>query len=151
MSTLAVFLALGGGLAFALANNSVKSRHIAPGAVRSVDVRNNGLTATDIALGCPAGMTRSGEICHDTSTRGPDDWAAAMLDCQNEGKRLPDTAEGNFIFPVIPNTSGVWTGDYLGGTDANVIAKGPSGALIWDNENNIAALGEYRCVITPQD
>ncbi len=38
MATLATFLALGGGIAWALANNSVKSRHIQDGQVRSGDL-----------------------------------------------------------------------------------------------------------------
>ena len=40
MATIAVFLALGGGLAWALSNNSVKSRHIKNGQVRSADTAN---------------------------------------------------------------------------------------------------------------
>ena len=37
-ATLALFLALSGGIAWALANNSVKSRHIAPNAAKGADV-----------------------------------------------------------------------------------------------------------------
>jgi hypothetical protein len=40
MSTLAVFLALGGGVAWALANNSVKSKHIVNEQVKAQDIAN---------------------------------------------------------------------------------------------------------------
>ncbi len=50
VSVLALFIALGLGTAWAagLANNSVKSKHIKDGQVKSADVRNNGLTGNDI-------------------------------------------------------------------------------------------------------
>jgi hypothetical protein len=40
MATIAVFLALGGGVAWALANDSVKSKHIKDGQVKSQDLSN---------------------------------------------------------------------------------------------------------------
>ncbi len=46
---LALFIALSGSAyAAGLANNSVKSKHIKDGQVKSADVRNNGLTGNDI-------------------------------------------------------------------------------------------------------
>jgi hypothetical protein len=58
VATLALFLALGGGIAFAIANNSVKSRHIVNGQVKRADIKgqavnsakvaNNSLTGADI-------------------------------------------------------------------------------------------------------
>ena len=44
MSTIAVFLALTGGLAWALDRNSVKSKHIVNGTIRSIDVAGDALT-----------------------------------------------------------------------------------------------------------
>lgn len=41
MATIAVFLALGGGIAWALANNSVKSKHIKNGQVKFADIADN--------------------------------------------------------------------------------------------------------------
>jgi hypothetical protein len=50
MATVAVFLALGGGIAWALANNSVRSKHIKDGQVKSGDlndtVESQGFTYT---------------------------------------------------------------------------------------------------------
>jgi hypothetical protein len=51
MSTIAVFLALAGGataIAAALAKNSVKSRHIAPGAVKTSDLGRNAATGAKV-------------------------------------------------------------------------------------------------------
>jgi hypothetical protein len=48
-ATLALFLALSGGLAWALANNSVKSRHIAPNAATGADVKETSLRGVDAA------------------------------------------------------------------------------------------------------
>lgn len=47
-ATIAVFLALGGGVAWALGTNSVRSKHIVNGQVKSVDAANNGLTGVDV-------------------------------------------------------------------------------------------------------
>jgi hypothetical protein len=53
MSTVAVFLALGGGVAWALANNSVRSKHIVNGQVKKGDVANDdtagALTGQDVS------------------------------------------------------------------------------------------------------
>jgi hypothetical protein len=46
-ATLALFLALSGGMAWALANDSVKSRHIVDEQVRSHDVRDESLRLRD--------------------------------------------------------------------------------------------------------
>jgi hypothetical protein len=44
MATVAVFLALGGGIAWALERNSVKSKHIAPNAAKGADVLEESLS-----------------------------------------------------------------------------------------------------------
>jgi hypothetical protein len=49
MSSLAVFLVVGGGVAWALGRNDVKSRHIAPDAARASDVLESSLSG--IGLG----------------------------------------------------------------------------------------------------
>lgn len=48
MSTLAVFLALGLGGAWALSRNDVRSKHIKNGAVRSIDVANRNIRGNDL-------------------------------------------------------------------------------------------------------
>jgi hypothetical protein len=46
-AAIAVFIALG-GVAYALEDNSVGSRHIINGEVRSVDIQNDGVTSIDV-------------------------------------------------------------------------------------------------------
>ena len=47
VSGVALFVALG-GVAYALEDNSVASRHIINGQVRSVDIQNDGVTSADV-------------------------------------------------------------------------------------------------------
>ena len=54
MVTALMFIVLGGS-AYALSLNSVRSKHIKNGQVKSVDVRNNGLTGADILESSLAG------------------------------------------------------------------------------------------------
>jgi len=66
MSTVAVVLAIGGGTAFAaygLGKNSVKSRNIAPGAVRAPDLAKNAVRRGKIAPGAiNAGRLANGSV-----------------------------------------------------------------------------------------
>ena len=68
MSTIAVFLALGGGVAWALDKDTVKSKHIVDGQVRSTDVADDStefaLTGGDIANGSLVG----GDVANDSLT-----------------------------------------------------------------------------------
>ena len=48
LALLCLFLITAGGTAWALERNSVRSKHIVNGQVKSIDVANNGLTAVDI-------------------------------------------------------------------------------------------------------
>jgi hypothetical protein len=50
-ATLALFLAIGGGMAFALASNSVKSRHIKNGQVKTPDIRTGAVNSSKLATG----------------------------------------------------------------------------------------------------
>jgi len=54
LAALALFVALG-GTAWALANNSVESRHIANGEVKSADLMNAGIKAVDLKDGVVSG------------------------------------------------------------------------------------------------
>jgi hypothetical protein len=67
----ALFLALS-GTAWALASNSVKSRHIKNGQVKSADVRDNGIKASDIG----DGQVGSAEVRDDDLTGGDVDEAS---------------------------------------------------------------------------
>ena len=56
VSLVALFVALG-GVAYALESNSVKSRHIVDGQVKSVDLKDNSITSGDIASGALSGAS----------------------------------------------------------------------------------------------
>jgi hypothetical protein len=69
---LALFVALG-GTAYALGVNSVKSKHIKNGAVRSVDVGNDRLTGTDVDESTLSGVDAAslgGTAVEDVLVRG---------------------------------------------------------------------------------
>ena len=87
IATIAMFLALSAG-AYALARNSVKSKHIAPGAVSLSD------TNDALRLKC-SGATRFVEgACIERTSRGPATFANAEGACLDAGRRLPSVAEG---------------------------------------------------------
>jgi hypothetical protein len=88
ISTLALFLVLAGGLAWALERNSVKSRHIARNQVRAQD------TSDALRLECPGGTRYHEGACIETARRPfTAQWATARDDCVDDGRRLPDLAE----------------------------------------------------------
>ncbi|MFN8142256.1 MAG: hypothetical protein U0R29_08000 [Solirubrobacterales bacterium] len=79
MSTIAVLLAIGGGTAFAaleLGKNTVKSRNIAPGAVRTPDIKNRAVKRAKIAPGAidssrlAGGAVDSGKLAEGAVTAG---------------------------------------------------------------------------------
>jgi hypothetical protein len=53
ISTIALFFALGGGLAWALELNSVRSKHIVNGQVRAADIGANQVRSSEIAVEAP--------------------------------------------------------------------------------------------------
>jgi hypothetical protein len=101
ISTLCLFLLVGGGTAYAvtqLDRNSVKSKHIKDGQVKSPDVEDNGLTGVDIdesslgsvpfaeeantantALSAGDANTLDSKDSTDFAPVGSDDWQAAPL------------------------------------------------------------------------
>ena len=87
MATIAVFIALGLGTAWAIEKNSVQSKHIASGAVSLPD------TNTELRLKCPDGTAFVEGACLERQDRELDIWSDAMADCADEGRRLPSPAE----------------------------------------------------------
>ncbi len=68
-SSLALFLVVTGGGAFALSHrNSVHSRDIAPGAVRSSDIKDRGVRKRDIRPGAISGVVSASDSSGDTFT-----------------------------------------------------------------------------------
>ena len=88
MATIAVFVAVGGGSAFALAgHNTVFSDDIVNGQVKLAD------TNVRLRLHCPTGTRYHEGACIEKVARPPMTWTPAANDCKDEGRRLPTVAE----------------------------------------------------------
>ena len=138
MSTLAVFLALAGGIAWALGRNDVKSRHIAPNQVKAAD------TSDALRLECPPDTRYHEGACIETAFRTGLGRTAAFAVCDPLDGRLPSVAElQNFArepgIEIDPN--GEWTSDYAG-AGVGVLVLGSS-SVFTDNEADTYG---YRCV-----
>ncbi|HSI79586.1 MAG TPA: hypothetical protein VK919_02935 [Solirubrobacterales bacterium] len=149
ISTLALFLALSAG-AYALSRNSVKSKHIAPGAVKLAD------TATSLRLKCPAGTRFLEGACIERVSRPPATFADAEDACIDAGRRLPSMSEGAAMayepgFAIT--TNGEWTHarfQYnVGGVNIHVafiVDDSPAGRL---SHQTVGSSMGFRCVAPP--
>jgi hypothetical protein len=81
-STIALFLALGGGMAFALSRDSVRSKNIVDGQVKAVDL-----------AGCPKGTKFDSGVCIEKEARAAETWDNAAETCAAADRRLPTVAE----------------------------------------------------------
>lgn len=99
VATLALFLALGGVgyAATKLPRHSVGRAQLKSGAVNSRKVKNNSLTGADVKTGsltdCQAGMKLVAGTCFQTASRPATIYSAALLECAEEGLRLPTQGE----------------------------------------------------------
>jgi hypothetical protein len=139
IGTLALFLVLGGGTAFAASGaidgplpgvDQVGSLDIIDGQVLNADigkkqvnsgtVKDDSLTGDDInessLIGqvdnCPVGMTMFAQsFCLDASARTTTDWFSAMHTCAANGLRLPTVGELGYAdyYNQFPNNIVVWT------------------------------------------
>jgi hypothetical protein len=121
MSTLAVFIALGGSsyAAFTISGSDIKNRSIAGNKVkrntltgkqiresrlsrvpraRNAD-RLNGATAASLRIRCPSDTFPSADVCVERTPRSPAAYGSAVLDCAligtpaGPGRRLPTHGE----------------------------------------------------------
>jgi hypothetical protein len=110
MATIAMVLALGGATALAaghLKKNTVTSKSIKNGAVKTADLKGSAVTGAKIADGavgigdvgaslhlqCKGGTQYLQGACIDNNPEGTTDWGHAQLDCQTKGGRLPNVSE----------------------------------------------------------
>ena len=150
VSTIALFLALGGGVyAYALGRNEVKSKHIAPGQVKASD------TAKALGLQCPGGTRLFQGACIETAPRQATMIENAHEDCLDEGRRLPSVAEleGFRHAPGIALGSEAapseWTNDPT--IDPSGALHGDIEILVTETETTVVPGGSgsealYRCV-----
>jgi hypothetical protein len=142
---LALFVALG-GTAWALERNEVKSRHIAPGAVKRSD------TNDQLRLKCPGGTRYHEGACIEIAVRpAKANQSNARSDCLDEGRRLPTLGElENFrLEPGIAlSTVAEWTSHiYGGGGGFRVITVDEDGNL---EDAPASDSLTYRCVARPK-
>jgi hypothetical protein len=167
MSTLAVFLILAGGGAYAalkLKPNSVKTKSIKNSAVTSAKIADSAVTGPKIAngavgpaavssslhLACRAGTTYLQGACIDTSSVGSAIWYNAVGSCRATGGRLPSTAELlTLVNRGVTNSDAEWT-DTLSANGPDEFAETvnvDSTALV--SLGFIANPHTYRCAFDP--
>ena len=134
MSTVAVFVALGGSsyAAFTINGSSIKNRSIAGTKLREntltgIHIREsrlarvprarnadelNGITAADLKIKCPADTFPTAGVCVERNPRGPQPYGSAVLTCQGvgtpagPGRRLPAHGELLAALTAVPLAAG---------------------------------------------
>lgn len=130
MSTIAVFVALGGVSAYA-APKLINGKKIKKGTIQSKQVKDGSLAEVDLASavkaklnraipdvsslrdGCPIATARYGRICAGTAG-GPDNFNNATILCAALHLRLPSYGEAivlarDFDVPGVSGTQQFWT------------------------------------------
>jgi hypothetical protein len=134
MSTVAVFIALGGSsyAAWTISGSNIKNRSIAGKKIkrntltgkqiresrlsrvpraRNAD-RLNGATAASLRLRCPSDTFPSGDVCVERTPRNAAAYGSAVLDCAlvgtpaGPGRRLPTHAELMAALTAVPIAAG---------------------------------------------
>jgi len=165
MATIAVFLALGGG-AYALQHNSVGTKEIRTGGVKSSDIGNGQVKSVDIGngevrpadaaaslgLSCPVLTFYHQGACVETAERPSDSFANAQNTCTQNNRRLPTLAELQLIrlrpgidfadFEWSSERAAFFTAPNNGG--ARIISVADDGAISADDTS--AGARHYRCV-----
>jgi hypothetical protein len=158
MATVAVFMALGGGVAWALGTNSVKSKHIAPDAAKGVDIKESSLDEVPAAtLGGLGGESPGGAGPCDPETAEPITCATVSTTLPAPSRVLvigqiraePDSGGGNgggecgvgesqlSTMPVFVNDGQTDVITITGVTD--VVGPGPAsfGLYCWESASGI--------------
>ena len=160
MSTLAVVLVIGGGVAYAA--NTVFSSDIVNGEVRRVDIGTNQVRSINVASQaltgadskdqagvdtCTHGTTRFGELCvgTDNVSRG---WVSALSHCGDLELRFPSAGEAvslakNYDVPNVDSGESFWTEEYSAGS-AFAIDDDGDGSF-----SDTSSASETVCVTTP--
>ena len=179
VSTLALFLALGGGAVWAagklgsgdIKRNAIRSKHVKPNAVKGSDVaefslgqvptafnadRLDGLDSSELRASCPAGTSPFAGVCIETAPREQLSYTAANAVCAALGRRLPTFPELDaFRLSPAGQLSGFeWIGDH----DTDTAGGGQFGAVVLAISDSGATEAHdiagsvpdpYRCVTGP--
>lgn len=173
LGVIAVVISLGGSAyAATLARNSVKSKHIAPNAVKGADANeatfakvpsatqadnatnaNNATNAGNAGTvdgrdaTCPAATFLRSGVCFDNAARSDIGYTSAVQDCADTGGRLPSISELQSIRALVdlgPAGDGHWA-DIMyddDGTASAMSAYGLAGAI---ETQAVSAMRPYRC------
>ena len=152
LAGMALFVALG-GTAWAIEKNSVQSKHIVNGEVRSKDLKDNGVKPKDVKIECAAGQTLIRGLCFDSASKGP---AASVYvasdNCRADGGWLPDVLQIRSTRDVLNLGDGA-TSVYADVRFNN--DDGSRGMSVSDNggtsEINTSTDRRYICVYQPLD
>lgn len=143
-ATLALFVALSAG-AYALSRNDVKSKHIAPGAVKLSDTNDK------LRLKCPGGTVLVEGACLEREARGTNEWPVAVSTCVDAGRRLPSPAElisgRNEPRVGALHEDSEWTDDLAGSSPTRVTVIAETGGYA-SSEDGVDR--GYRCVAAPK-
>jgi hypothetical protein len=165
MATIAVFVALGGGAyaAKAVTKNSVTSKSVKNGTLQSLDVKDGSLQGADVAadtltggninestlsvsLPCPAGTTKAGGICFDSTERSAQGLSGAMDVCAQANRFLPSVAELRTLHVQAGvSVNGEQASDL--GQDTNHSALGVDNGLSISTNTGFARA--FRCAVVP--
>jgi len=170
VATLALFLALAGGTAFAateLTKNSVGSGQLKSSAVTTSKLKDGAVTGAKIqpetlaqitaaaAPKCPAGTVLAAGLCFETTVRPPTTMVGAMEICGRAGRVLPSPSE--LVSFAIKNPQGAaaqfeWAGQVLfdaqEAPEGGLIQLGPYGVSGFSHDA-INASHAFRCALTP--
>lgn len=190
MSTIAVFVALGGSSYAALridsgdiANNSVRGVDIRDRTLTQRDIKRNaldgrsiresrlgrvprarnadrlgGMTASDLALHCPAGTFPIADVCAEIASRAPAAYETAVIECattgvpESPGRRLPTHNELRAALSAIPLApGGELTSEVLPAANGNVDVLYITDQVgsVSGTPNTVAGAKAYRCVTDP--
>lgn len=168
MSSIAVFLILGGATAFAaskigtnqlkanaittgkIKKNAITSAKIKDGAVTGAKVADGSLTSVDLAAGtltptCPAGTVLAVGVCFESTARAAAGYTTATDTCTPLGRRLPSVNELiAFTRKVQAIPAAEWSGDLFSTTAGFTV--NPDGTPVVTTLTTATA---FRCVGAP--
>ena len=163
MGALALFLVIAGGTAYAadtvgsadVIDNSLLSTDLKNNqAVRSADVRTEGLTGADIAdqsgVDTCVSTTRIGQLCFRAENVDRN-WKGALEYCANLDLRLPSVAEAMELalshdLPDVGAIEYFWTDELIGESTQEAVLVNDNADLTSEPP---AAIKETACVTTP--
>lgn len=169
VATLALFLVVAGGTAFAatnLAQNSVGTPQLKSSAVSTSKLKDGAVTAAKIQPGtlaqltatpapkCPAGTVLAAGLCFETKPQAPTTFIGAMEACGRAGRVLP--TQSQYVSFAIKNLTTVPAWEWVGQVLINAHEL-PEGLLMKASTNGVFGFTHassddqyaFRCAVAP--